>query len=175
MIANERLAYEESFSAEHAYHSATFHHCVQSQRRQRLNAFDFSQHYMAWLAYVSKHSLALHLCLIHFKIQSPMPFTARIECPSAFCTNRSTLHVFFNGKYMFALPTKNCLLVPLEFRPYFWLMSFQCIVAAYARVKFIATSVFNGDDVNSGEVVGALRQWGNGLTVYYRWWVIRRG
>ena len=96
--------------------------------------------------------------LVHLKIQTPMPFTPRIEPAFTLCTFTPTLQVLPNGQHMSASSTQYRPLISPIFGPYIRWVILACIMAADACVEFVATEVLDRYYVERRVPVDALRQ-----------------
>jgi hypothetical protein len=102
-----------------------------------------------------------------------MLLTSRIErtpAPLLPRTSTSAFQVLLYRQLPFAFPTQHCHFIPFTLWPNARLVIFERIVAAYARVEFLAAEVFDGDDVEGGFPVRTLRCWCN-FDAIDRWYI----
>ena len=106
-------------------------------------------------AYFSKARLQL---LAKLKVQCPMVLAPWIECACTSRTFASALHIFGNSQNVLALSAKYRTLVSSRKRPDKRHVCFAGIMTADAGVELLTAEVLDGDDVEWGVPVSALRQ-----------------
>lgn len=109
-----------------------------------------------------------HLVLSKLEIQIPVILAARIECAPTLDTFAPTFHVLVNCQDMFALPTQDCFCIPAVARPCPRFVIFASIMAANASVEFVTTEMLDGNNVERGMPVQALRAISDGHAVDYK-------
>lgn len=86
-----------------------------------------------------------------------MVSATRIECASALRAFAPAIHVLGDTQNMLALSAKHRALISSRARPDIRFMRLACIVTTNARVKLLAAKMLDGDDVECGVPMGALR------------------